>query len=280
MDGLRVGRGVVLGLRFEPGVHVLWGGAEEGGAEIARVLCGLMPPRRGKITIGGREPFADPDTRRRIASVLEDEPPLVGKTVLDHFARLQAARRAEAFEALEERAPWLTALKARSASSLDERERRSVAAALLFAEPAPDVAVLYEPSWLAPELDAERLLSRLRELSEDAVVICITSDLRAARRFGGHIWSISGRSLPDEKHANLLLRSDSPRALMARLAAHPAVTALHFQETSPRELWVRGTSPEPLCAAAREAVLAEQCELFEMTLLGLGDEFFDKRSQP
>lgn len=278
LDGVRVGRGVVLGMRFDEGVHVLFGEPEDGGAELAAVVCGLSPPRRGRVRVGGRDPFSDPSTRRRIASVLEVEPPLLGRTVAEHFARLHPSRVAEPLDALVARAPWLETLRDRASDSLDERERRAVAAALLFVEPRPDVVVLYEPLTLAPELEAGRLLERLSELAQaGSVVVCVTSNLRAARKLAGRIWSLSGRTLPLERHADLLVRSGDPRGLMSRLAGHPAVIALRFEEASPHDLWIRGNSPEPLCAATHDALLAERCELFEMTLARLSDGFFQGR---
>ncbi len=268
LHGVRVGRGVVLGMRFDPGIHVLWGEPAEGGAELAALLAGTSVPRRGQIRLLGRDPFADPKVRLVIASVLADEPPLVGRTVREHVERVRTLRGTPTFDELAERAPWLAPLAERSADSLDLRERRLTAAAIALETKTPRLVVLYEPTLLAPELERGNLLERLAASEADgAIVVCITSDQRAARQLGGRIWSLSGRTSPPEKMAELLVRAESPRAIAARLAEHPAVAGLSYDLASPRDLRVRGEKPEPLCNAVRDALLAEKCEVYEMTLL-------------
>jgi ABC-type sugar transport system ATPase subunit len=268
LHGVRVGRGAVLGIRFDPGVHVLWGEPAEGGAELAAVLSGTLAPRRGQVRLFGRDPFADPKTRLQIASVLEEEPPLVGRTVREHVERVHTLRGTPAFDELADKAPWLGSLGERSAESLDVRERRLIAAALALETPAPRLVVLHEPTLLAPELERGRLLTRVAAFEDaGAIVLCITSEQRAARQLGGRIWSLSGRAAPAPDMAELLVRAESPRAIAARLAEHPAVAGLHYDLASPRDLRVRGAQPEPLCNAVRDALLAEKCEIYELTLL-------------
>jgi ABC-type sugar transport system ATPase subunit len=268
LHGVRVGRGVVLGMRFDPGVHVLWGEPAEGGAELAQVLSGTLMPRRGQVRLHGQDPFADPKTRLQIASVLAEEPPLVGRTVREHVARVHELRGTPVFDDLADKAPWLSAFGERTADSLDARERRLIGTALALESPAPRLVVLHEPTLLAPELERGRLLERVSAFEDaGAIVVCITSDQRAARQIGGRIWSLSGKTSPATEMAELLVRAESPRAIAARLAEHPAVSGLHYDLASPRDLRVRGARPEPLCTAVRDALLAEKCEIYELTLL-------------
>ncbi len=268
LHGVRVGRGVVLGMRFDPGVHVLWGEPTEGGAELAAVLAGTLVPRRGQVSLFGRDPFADPKARTQIASVLEDEPPLIGRTVREHIERVRALRSTPPFHELADKAPWLGAFAERTSESLDGRERRLVAAAVALETPAPRLVVIHEPTLLAPEVESGRLLERVAAFEDaGAIVMCITSDQRAARQLGGRIWSLSGRAAPPTETAELLVRAESPRAIAARLAEHPAVSGIHYDLASPRDLRVRGAEPERLCDAVRGALLAEKCELYELTLL-------------
>ncbi len=272
LDGVRLGRGEVLGMRLDPGLHVVWSADADASAELADVLSGVRSPRRGSVRVFDADPFAAPMTRRRIGSLLASEPPLLASDVRSHVEAVRRLRETPSFDELAERAPWLSALGQRPSSSLDARERRLVAAALALESNQPQLVVLHEPFDLAPEVDPAWLFARIAQLAtSEAVVVCITRDERDARRIGGSIWRLSGRTSPARRSIELLVRAEDPRALAARLSTHPAVVSLRYDDVSPRDLRVRGVEALSLCNAVRDALLAEGSELFELTELYTDD---------
>jgi hypothetical protein len=274
LEQVRLASGHLLDLTLGPGVHAFYADASEPLAdatlhELCAVLTGWRSPRRGRVRIAGKAPHRDPAIRRRIASVLGEEPPLIGSTVGQHLDRVTAALGIQ----LGSADGWLDAWRSRPALDLTATERRAVAAALAFSSEAPVVAVLHEPTRLGAHADAARILQRLAAWKEaGVVVICTTTDARAAARLGAAAWSLTRAPHPPERAAEYLVRTSAARALAARLADHPAVTALRYDAGLPRDLWVRGTELAPLADALQAALLAEGCELDEMTRLhGTGD---------
>lgn len=267
-ERVRLSSGHVLDLSLGPGLHVFHADAEEVTGEVAlhelcALLVGARAPRRGRVRVFGRDPRRDPATRRRIVSVLGDEPPLIGRTVQEHLTRVLSLLGYE----LAGECRWVEAWGPRPAATLHGNERRLVAAAIALSAPEPGLAVFHEPERLGGPFESSYVLARLNAWREAGVlVVCSTTDARAAERLGARALSLSQRARPPEQ-AEYLVRSDAARRLAGRLADHPAVTGLRFDAGLPRDLWVRGADVERLADAIQEAVLAEKCELYELTRL-------------
>jgi len=269
LEGVRLTSGYVINGALDVGVHAFLisgqePGAEAGLQEIGELLVGWKAPRRGRVRVGGRAPHAHPATRRRIASVLGSEPSLVADTVGEHLARVSAMLGRD----LGSAPPWLDDWRQRPSATLSDAERRTMAAYVALSAPRPLLAVLHEPTKLGAELAEPMVLEKIRSWQEQGVtIVCTTTDVRVAARLGARLWSLSTDRQAPVPEAEYLVRTSAPRVLAARLAAHPAITALRYEDTLPRDLWVRGTDVGALAEAIHRAVVAEGCELYEMTRL-------------
>ncbi len=268
-QGVRLRNGYTLHTTLEAGVHTFFADAQEPLAqasleELCALVAGVAAPRRGTLHIQGHRPHHHPPTRRRIASVLGSEPQLVGPTVEEHLHRVGSLLGVDVTN-LE---PPLEAWRGRRAEHLDPTERRLLAAAIAIAQPAPLVAVLHEPTRIGPPVDEPRILARIQSWREaGCIVICATTDPRVAARLGTPAWSLSRAERAEAPPPEYLVRSSGARALAARLVDHPTVTGLRYDELLPRDLWVRGADADELVDAIQTAVLAEKCELHELTRL-------------
>lgn len=269
LEHVRLGSGHLLDLALGPGVHAFHADPSEPLAELAlhelcALLTGWQAPRRGRVLVAGEAPHRAPATRRRIASVLGDEPPLIGSTVGQHLDRATGALGIR----LGEEHAWVDAWRPRPAQTLTGSERRALAAALALSQEAPLVAVLHEPTRLGPHADTAHVLQKLGAWQEAGVIVlCTTTDARVAARLGAEAWSLTRAPHAPTRAAEYLVRTSSSRTLAARLADHPAVTALRYDAGLPRDLWVRGTELGELTEAIQSALLADGCELYEMTRL-------------
>lgn len=268
-EGVRLKSGYVLDAALDGGVHtfVIRGhepGAEAGLQEIGELLVGSSAPRRGRVRVGGRAPHAHPALRRQVASVLALEPALVAGTVGEHLDRVSALLDRD----LSGAPAWLDDWRNRPSARLSSSERRALAAHIALTTPRPLLAVLHEPTRLGPELAEPVVLEKIRSWQEEGVtIVCTTTDAHVAARLGSRIWSLSTARQAPAVGAEYLVRTNAPRALAARLAEHPAITALRYEDALPRDLWVRGTETGALAEAIHRAVVAEGCELYEMTRL-------------
>lgn len=269
LEGIRLQNGYILDATLSAEVHVFLADGQQSAAEaplqeLCAVLSGWAAPRRGRVRIGQVSPHNHPPIRRRIASVLGVEPPLVGRTVGEHVERLERALG----RSVRTEHTWLERWWSRSSASLTNRERRSIAAAVAFSDPEPLLAVIYEPGRLGPAFEPHDVLSRIGRWQQAGVTVaCATTDHRVATQLGVRAWLVSPRKPAAQPAAEYLVRSSSSRALAARLAEHPAVLALRYEETLPRDLWVRGADIDSLAEVIRAAVLTEGCELYELTRL-------------
>jgi len=268
-QGVRLRNGYTLHATLDAGVHTFFADAQEPLAqasleELCALVAGVNAPRRGNLLVQGHRPYDHPPTRRRIASVLASEPRLVGPTVKDHVERVGSLLGVDVTDLDAPLDTW----RERRAEHLDGTERRRLAAAIAFAQPAPLVAVLHEPTRIGPPLDEPRVLARIQSWREaGCVVICGTTDPRVAARLSTQAWSLSRIERAEAPRPEYLVRSGGARGLAARLVDHPAVSGLRYDEQLPRDLWVRGSDAEELADAIQAAVLAEGCELHELTQL-------------
>lgn len=268
-EGVRLKGGYVLEAALGSGVHTFVASGHERGAEatlheLGELLVGWCAPRRGRVRVNGQAPQDHPALRRRIASVLGAEPGLVGRTVGEHLDRLSAALGRD----VRGEQAWLDGWRERPSASLSGSERRVLAACIALSAPAPVLAVLHEPTKLGPDLPEHVVLKRIRSWQAEGVpVVCTTTDPRIAGRLSSRVWSLAIAPRPDVPPAEYLVRSSAPRSLAARLAEDPSVTALRYEDTLPRDLWVRGSEGPALAEAIQRAIVAEKCELYEMTRL-------------
>jgi len=163
---LSVARGEVLGLLGPNGA---------GKTTLLRRLAGILPGQAGTVSLDGRDPAADPATRRRIGYLPEDPPVYADETALSYVTYLAALsgvprreRRDAAREALTRTHAAKLGERLTGRLSRGQRQRVALAGAIVH---HPDVLLLDEPSeGLDPrqKVGFRRLVAELAE--ESAIV--------------------------------------------------------------------------------------------------------------
>jgi len=243
-----------LSLAFGPGHHVVLGSPGDGASVLVELISGLRAPARGQVRVTGKDPAKDPKVRAALGTLLAHEPTVSAKTVKSWVEQVVATRgdpRSGA-ELLEEMS--LSGWATRSPGSLDSAERRSIAMAIALAVQRPSVLALFEPLAYLPAVPQKLVLNRIETAAAaGACVLSVTASPRQASRLGPSAWILdhgrivrrTGAPLAEQlcpgTAPELLIRVDSPRALLARLAECPAVAGLRWNEGSNRgELRVSG----------------------------------------
>ncbi|HEY2834839.1 MAG TPA: ABC transporter ATP-binding protein [Sporichthyaceae bacterium] len=163
---LSVARGEVLGLLGPNGA---------GKTTLLRRLAGILPGQSGTVSLDGRDPAADPATRRRIGYLPED-PPLYGdETALGYVTFLaglsgvpRRARRDAAREALTRTHAANLAERLAGRLSRGQRQRVALAGAIVH---HPDVLLLDEPSEGLDPRQKVSFRALVAELASESAVI-------------------------------------------------------------------------------------------------------------
>jgi ABC-type branched-subunit amino acid transport system ATPase component len=190
-----------------------------GKSTLLRTISGLLPPRRGRILLGGTDITGlRPDTvvRRGIAYVPQTEnvfPSLTVRENLEMGAWVAPGGRDAALAEVFRRFPVLGARQRQRAGTLSGGERQMVAIGMALMV-APRVLMLDEPSaGLAPAM-VDALLEKIREVNEAGVAVLLVEQnaREALRRSDRGYVLVTGRN-----------RVDGPGPA---LAADPGVRAL------------------------------------------------------
>jgi ABC-2 type transport system ATP-binding protein len=138
---LEVGRGEVLGLLGPNGA---------GKTTLLRRLAGILPSQAGAVLLDGRDPAADPATRRRIGYLPENPPIYTDETARNYvlfLAGLSGVPRRQRRDAVEDalRRAQAVDLAGRLCGRLSRGQRQRVALAGAIVH-HPDLLLLDEPS--------------------------------------------------------------------------------------------------------------------------------------
>lgn len=238
-------------LRVEAGLHVILATVGDGAADLVRALSGTLRPARGRVLLDGRSPHRDPSLRRRIASLLADEPSL-GTTAVESVVKQVAAslgQSAVAARALDE--VGMTALRGLPHSELTSAQRRSLALGIALAVEAPRLVVLHEPLWAARGRN-ERVAERLVELGRQTTVVACTASTDHASRLGGTLHLMRGGVVVGKVStlratgpgAAMNVRVSDARRFTARLAVEPSVHGVRLDASTGRVAVVGGDLDE------------------------------------
>lgn len=181
-----------LTLELEPGIIGLVGANGAGKSTLARLVAGLLRPRRGTVRYaGGRRPrpatgvgmlFQDPAAQLLCDTV--DEEVAFG---LRNVGALRAETVDEMLVAVD-----LFRLRTRSvhALSLGEQQRLAAAAVLSL---RPRLLILDEPTVGQDWGHMERFMEAVRELNEaGSTVVLITHDFRLVQRYASRVVVLEG----------------------------------------------------------------------------------------
>jgi len=162
-----------------------------------RVLYGLLPPRRGRVWLDGREVTTVPAHARvalGMALLPQGRAAFPGLTVHENLElgawALPPARRRDAVEAAYARYPLLRDLRTRPAGSLSGGQQRLVEIARMMI-PDPRVLLLDEPSaGLAPAVAARVYEEIARLKAEGRTIVLVDQNVRTAVALADRIYTL------------------------------------------------------------------------------------------
>jgi molybdate/tungstate transport system ATP-binding protein len=191
----------IAGLDFEVpagSYTVLMGRTGSGKTSLLETLAGLLPPLRGKITIGGKDVTGSRPADRGIGYVPQDGALFPTMTVAEHLAfalRVRKRPRAEIEARVAELAGLLnlTQLLARKPRGLSGGERQRVALGRAMAG-SPAVLLLDEPLSALDQESREELYTVLQRVHAESGVtlLHVTHDHEDARRLAERVLRIEG----------------------------------------------------------------------------------------
>jgi ABC-2 type transport system ATP-binding protein len=254
-----------VSLELAPGTTGLLGPNGAGKSTLMRILVGLMRPTSGRVEIlgagGGRAPFADPPTLRRIGYCPEHEHAYEGLSALDFVRLMTELHGLSGDESRRRAAARLDAVGLGDAMdrpigsySKGMRQRAKLAQALAH---DPDLLVLDEPLTGCDPVSRARVLEVLDAEARRGAAIVLSSHVlseiealtsrivvmhRGELLAEGDVHAI--RALID-RHPHLVrVETGAPRRLAERLVTEPHVLSTRIVDD--RTLVVETRQPDAL----------------------------------
>lgn len=232
-----------LSCSFGPGVTGLLGPNGAGKTTLMRAVCGLIPAKRGHVTVLGQDPRADREVHARVALVPEEDAVPESLTPRQ-LARYQATLGSVAdVEAAVERSiadVSLTDVADRRLGGFSKgmRQRAKVAAALVT---DPEVLVLDEPLNGADPVQRVALIELFQRLGASGRTVIVSSHvLHEVERLADRVIVVvhgrlaaagTHRAIREEmadRPRRVLLRSDDDRELARGVLALEPVVAVEL----------------------------------------------------
>ncbi len=228
-----------------PGVTGLLGPNGAGKSTALNMICGLIAPSSGRITIDGHAIRGRPDVYRRLGLVSEHEtiyPSLTGREFVRLNARLQ---KLPDVKTKVELAIAMVDMKAAADRKVGEyskgmRQRIKVAGALVH---DPDILLMDEPLNGTDPVQRAHLIRLIRQLGRDGKTVVVSSHvLEEVERFAQNIIvMVNGklaavgdyraiRNQIDAHDHEIRLRADRPRVLAGALIGSDAVRGVRIDE--------------------------------------------------
>ncbi len=231
-----------LSCSFGPGVTGLLGPNGAGKTTLMRVMCGLLPARRGHVSVLGHDPRQHRGVQAHVALVPEEDAVPEALTPRQ-LARYQATLagvtdRGAVDRALAEVSLTDVADRRLAGFSKGMRQRAKVAAALVT---DPQVLVLDEPLNGADPVQRVALITLFQDLGARGRTVVVSSHvLHEVERLAARVMVIvhgrlaaagDHRAIRDamaDRPRRVLLRSDDDRALAAGLLGIDQVVAVEL----------------------------------------------------
>ncbi len=228
-----------------PGVTGLLGPNGAGKSTALNLICGLIAPSSGRITIDGHAIRGRPDVYRRLGLVSEHEtiyPSLTGREFVRLNARLQ---KLPDVKTKVERAIDIVDMQAAADRKVGEyskgmRQRIKVAGALVH---DPDILLMDEPLNGTDPVQRAHLIRLIRQLGRDGKTVVVSSHvLEEVERFAQNIIVIVNGKLAavgdyrairnriDAHDHEVRLRADQPRVLAGALISSDAVRGVRIDQ--------------------------------------------------
>ncbi|MDX1691937.1 MAG: ABC transporter ATP-binding protein [Acidimicrobiia bacterium] len=232
-----------LSCSFGPGLTGLLGPNGAGKTTLLRMLCGLLTPSDGTVSVLGQDPRRTPSVYRELALVPEEDA-VYGYQTARQFARYAAVLSghgpADADDAIDAVALGDAADRPISGFSKGMRQRAKVAAALVG---RPRVLVLDEPLNGTDPVQRLRLIELFRELADAGHTVVVSSHVLAeVERMAARVLAIVDGKLAAAGDVTAIRRAmidipyrvritlDRPRELATRLMADEAVLGVEVEE--------------------------------------------------
>lgn len=254
-------------LEFTPGTHALSVADPEVGRELARIVCGLEEPKRGRVLVEGREPLRTPALRARLGATFRmDFVPARQLSARQFWERARALRQERSSRSSSPLGLLPADRFETAVGLLSDLELRLLELELALGLERPEVVWLHQ----APELERpdafELVLGRLRQCADQGAVVVVTVRTRREAEIWGdqqHAWErpAAGAAL------TVQLVVERPREVAAELQADAAVVRTALDPERPGLLLVTGTDDLAVRKACARAVVARRCELREMVSL-------------
>lgn len=164
-----------LSCSFGPGLTGLLGPNGAGKTTLLRMVCGLLRPSDGAITVLGADPREDPSVYRKLALVPEEDAVygiLTAREFVSFAADLTGVDRARVAEAIEAVDLASAADRPISGFSKGMRQRAKVAAALVT---DPQVLILDEPLNGTDPVQRAHLITVFRRLAAAGKTVIVSS---------------------------------------------------------------------------------------------------------
>ena len=233
-----------LSCSFGPGVTGLLGPNGAGKTTLMRASCGLIPTRRGRVTVLGVDPRADRDIHARLALVPEEDAvpeSLTARQLVQYRATLTGVTGRTAVDhAIARVALTDVADRRLGGFSKGMRQRAKVAAALVS---DPEVLVLDEPLNGADPVQRVALIELFQRLGADGRTVIVSSHvLHEVERLADRVIVVvhgrlaaagSHRAIREamgDRPRRVLLRSDDDRALARSLLGLDPVVAVELDD--------------------------------------------------
>lgn len=228
-----------------PGVTGLLGPNGAGKSTTLKMICGLLAPSSGSITIEGASVRGRPGVYRRLGLVSEQEtiyPFMTGREFVLLNARLQKLSNPgdAADRAIDHVEMGPAAHRRVGGFSKGMRQRIKVAGALVH---DPDIILMDEPLNGTDPVQRVQLIRLIRELGRSGKTVIVSSHvLEEVERFAQNIIVIVNGRLAavgdfraireriDSRDREMRLRADRPRDLASALIGSDAVRSVRIDE--------------------------------------------------
>ena len=234
-----------LSCSFGPGVTGLLGPNGAGKTTLMRAMCGLIPARRGQVSVLGHDPRGERDVQARIALVPEEEAvpeALTARQLVRYQAALNGVTDPDAVErSLAEVSLTDVGDRRLGGFSKGMRQRAKVAAALVT---DPEVLVLDEPLNGADPVQRVALIELFQRLGAAGRTVVVSSHvLHEVERLAARVVVVvhgrlaaagDHRSIRDamaDRPRRVLLRSDDDRRLATGLLGLDQVVAVELGDS-------------------------------------------------
>ena len=168
-----------LSCSFGPGITGLLGPNGAGKTTLLRMVCGLLRPSDGSVTILGVDPRRHPSVYAKAALVPEEDavyPALTARQFVRYATDLSGAPRSRVDEAITAVDLQAAADRPIAGFSKGMRQRAKVAAALVT---GPDVLILDEPLNGTDPVQRAHLIDIFRRLADEGKTVIVSSHVLA-----------------------------------------------------------------------------------------------------